>query len=565
MTIIPTGADSNQAPAALRRGDSVRTYIIFVLLLVMIVGFGVLLGIRSRPDHEMLGVVATASAVTEADASATDASPSKASKIPDSRPDGATSPEKRPDGAGTKNQAGLPAKQLSSPAGDAGHRSAQDAALTPDAASARLMDRPLRVIGLGWEVIAPGLVANRGTTPGENSQYTKAGLEVHLRSTAKVVDLERALARGGADEEGADVAIMPLPVFVASYEQLRALSPKVFFVLGWSHGQEALLSFRDNVLLNLQGNRNVQLLAERGTSSHFFGLFVLDLAGVSPDRVEEVDRGSRLANSIDLAALRQAARGQPAGAASRRFVLTTADANRLVPYVAIAPAGLVDSEADALRLLCSQWLSGVDELRRDVPAAARRIASIRGAPEALELLGLMGRVESTTLRENAQMAGLSGRDAVTLDSLIEETWRVWRGADVVTSPLPDELLVDTDVIAAMVRAGSTMTGGAGGTLGDSERPHRAASGSNAPQPLIVHRIQNRRFENEHLVARIGFLGGIFRPLPLRVAIPGRDRSRATLIVEAARARFGLPEGRLSVARRVTGRAAPAAIELLPPM
>lgn len=505
----------------------------------MIVGFGVLLGIRDRAEHQM---------------------PEVASVEPDtaSRGDAGTGLDGSAglDGAAPTAGDGTP---IVGADGGVGRADGGTAAGPPE----KLMDRPLRVIGLGWELIAPGIVANHGTSPGDQSRYAKAGLDLRLRSSSKLVDLERALARGGGDEAGADVAIIPLPLFVAAYERLRALSPKIFFVLGWSHGQEVLMSFRDDPLLNLPPNRDVQMLSERATAAHLFGLFVLDTAGVAPDRVELVDPGDQSADSIDLAALTQAPRGQPPHAASRRFLLTTADANRFIPYVAIAPEGLIESEEIALRALCSIWLEGVSELRRDVPAAARRIASLDGSPEALELLGSMGRFESSTLRENAEVAALSGRHAVTVNELFHRTWRLWREVDVVTSAAPEQLPFDGEIIAALIRAGSAMADDAAGTLGEAEQP-RPPSTSGDQEPLLIHRVEDRRFEDNDLVSTAGFLTGVFGRSPLKVVVTSRDSSRAQQIVEAVEARYGIAEGRLSAGRRVTGRRSPAAVEILPP-
>jgi hypothetical protein len=109
-----------------------------------------------------------------------------------------------------------------------------------------------------------------------------------------------------------------------------------------------------------------------------------------------------------------------------------------------------------------------------------------------------------------------------------------------------------------------MADGAAGTLGEQE-PRRSAGGASAtPQPILVHRIENRRITDDDLATKVGTIAGIFGPLSVRVAIPGDSSSRAKAIVAAVRDRFGVAEDRLSAARRVTGRAAPSAIELLPP-
>jgi hypothetical protein len=308
----------------------------------------------------------------------------------------------------------------------------------------------------------------------------------------------------------------------------------------------------------------VQLVSEQRSPAHFFGLFVLDLEGVPPERVELVDRGDDAADSVMLAALRQSARGQPTGSATRRFLLTTADADRLIPYVAVAPQALVDAEPDALGALCSGWLEGVDELRRDVPAAARRIASIDGAPEALELLALLGREESSSLRENAALAGLSGRGAVNLENLFETAWRLWRGADVLTSPMPDEVPLRSEIIEALVRTGGAMDDVAG-TIAEGEPATRPESpAGQTPRALIVNRLDQQPLADDVVVARIGFLAGVFRPLHVRVSLSGGGQQRATAVVARAAERFGIAEHRLVVGRRPPGRAAPAVIELLPP-
>lgn len=533
-----------------------RSYIVFFLLVVSLVGFGVLLGLRARPPHQMPAPPPEVAVAPRADAGAASGDAGDAAVTPTTQADtGAAPPRDGPRDGGAVADAGGPAKVV--------HPRPDERDAAPPVQK-KLMDRPLRVIGHGWEVIAPGLVANKGTTPGEGSLYARDGLEVRINTSSKVIDLENALARGGSDEAGADVAIMPLPVFVAAYERLRALSPRIFFVLGWSHGQEAILAFQEDALEALPRNKAVQLVTEQRSPAHFFGLFVLDLEGVPPERVEAVDRGDDAAASVMFAALRQPARGHPAGAASRRFLLTTADADRLIPYVAVAPQALVDAEPDALGALCAGWLEGVDELRRDVPAAARRIASISGAPEALELLALLGREESSSLRENAALAGLSGRGAVNIESLFETAWRLWRGADVLTSPMPEEVPMRSDIIEALVRTGGSMDDDAAGTIAEGEPTARASGPTGqAPRPILIHRIDQQPLDDDLIAARVGFLAGVFRPLHVRVSVAGGGQ-RANAIVAHAAERFGIPDHRLSVGRRPSGRAAPAIIELLPP-
>ena len=91
----------------------------------------------------------------------------------------------------------------------------------------RAMNRPLRVTALGWDLLAPGVSGNGGTLEGcAESEFAAVGLEVHLAASDGIASLEGRLARGGADPDGADLAILPLPVYVAMYERLHALESR---------------------------------------------------------------------------------------------------------------------------------------------------------------------------------------------------------------------------------------------------------------------------------------------------------------------------------------------------
>ncbi len=58
-----------------------------------------------------------------------------------------------------------------------------------------------------------------------DSAFKAAGLEAGFTDAATMTDVEAALARGG-EAGGADIAIVPLSSYVASYERLRALAPR---------------------------------------------------------------------------------------------------------------------------------------------------------------------------------------------------------------------------------------------------------------------------------------------------------------------------------------------------
>ena len=109
------------------------------------------------------------------------------------------------------------------------------------------MKRPLKIAGAGWELLAPGIVANDGLKSGKKSLFARHKLSVELTAHDSLEAIESAIARGGEDKLGADIGIMPLPAFVASYEQSNARGPR--FLRGgvvprppWSDGEPQGLS-----------------------------------------------------------------------------------------------------------------------------------------------------------------------------------------------------------------------------------------------------------------------------------------------------------------------------------
>ncbi len=407
------------------------------------------------------------------------------------------------------------------------------------------MTRPLRVASLGWELIAPGVVANGGAEPGKTSAFKKERLEVHLAAFPKLDELEAALARGGADPNGADVAILPLPELCASYERLRALAPQVFLVLGWSRGRDGLLAAKEELLQRPPRAGRVELAAERGSSPAFLALFLLEAAGVAPKRVSLVDPAALLGRAASRPA--GPARRPPAFAALERplpasaklgdhkFVATTADARRLIPIVAVAPSGLLASHGEALSAWGQVWLGGVAELERDVPAAARQVSALKLAPPAIELLGRLGGIEAASLAENARLFGLSGRDPVSLEELFRRSWSLWRASGLLTSPPPERAPVAGDAVAAMVRTYPTLVEAA---PPPAARPRAGGAAPTRPGERLLSHAPAVRKPAEALPP-LAFLAAVFDRSTLKVSWR-ESLSQARALVASASERFDLP-------------------------
>ena len=394
-----------------------RGKLVFVLILGMLVGLVYLVGTRTRDAHVM----------------------------PKPRPE-----EVREAAAPIVSVPGASASADASPA-------PPDASTVADA-KAPLLDRPLRLVASTWEQAAAALVANGGKTTADGSVARDEGLELTVDVAMADQDIDNRLARGGGDPDGADVAVMPLPTFVASYERIRALEPQIVHIVGWSRGREVLLGARDGMLAKPGAAAGDVTVVSVDASATLLALFALDEAGTPPTRVRLVADSK----SATLAAMaRPLPPDRPADAPSR-VLLTTAEATRLVPLVAVAARGFVEGHAATVTALLRAWDKGATELRKDVPAAARRIASAPGAPEPatmLERLGWMsdpGLVDERDALGNGGRGGLStGASPLTVGLLFARDWQLLRDAGVLTSPTPSPPPVDP---APFLRAFPTLIG-----------------------------------------------------------------------------------------------------------
>jgi hypothetical protein len=397
------------------------------------------------------------------------------------------------------------------------------------------MQRPLRVVSLGWELIAPGVVANGGARPDKGSLFSKERLEVHLAAFRTMQEVESALARGGSDAMGADVALVPLPELVASYERLKALAPKVFLVLGWSRGRDGLMASTGTSLARLPRGR-IDLVGKAGRSDTFFSLFTLELLGVPVKQVRLIAADDRRAKKAKLSAMeRPLTTGAPVG--DRRFLLTTADATRLIPMVAVAADGLIKGHQDALAIWGQVWLAGVEKLQRDVPAAARKVAGLKNAPHALDLLKRLGQIEAAPLMDNARLAGLSGRAPVTLELLFGRCWQIWRDSGVLSSPIPKPIPVHVGIMSAMVRTYPALV--------EAEPPKakpgrsRPTGGGSGEAPRLTFKPKVRRWNEQELVPQVAFVSTVFERAQVRVSV--RDSvGRARSLTRTVTQRFDVP-------------------------
>jgi hypothetical protein len=173
-------------------------------------------------------------------------------------------------------------------------------------------------------------------------------------------------------------------------------------------------------------------------------------------------------------------------------------------------------------------------------------------------LASLGELAPASLAENAEVAGLSGRGAVTLEALFQRTWDIWRKAKVLTIP-PEKAPVDPTVIAALVRRGGELTA-------PSAPPSSKDRPNTQGEPLLVHHLGSGPLDTEALLTQIGFLSGVFRRSPIRLSVHPKaliDQKLTDGVVAQAAERFALDSTRLSAGTAKGPAGSPATIEIMP--
>lgn len=412
----------------------------------------------------------------------------------------------------------------------------------PPAPAKPLLDRPLAVTSLDWPLATPGVLQNDGLAVNKKGAFAKKKLELRLSVSKTVSDLQNALARGGADEKGADVALLPLPEFVASYEALKALDPVMFLVVGWSSGRDLVLS-ELKALQKLPEKDPISVRGEPGTSPMFLAAFALDATGVDLERLE-FEAGDAEKPAPTLWALTRQQLDDVPDTYQGNVLLSSGEALQLIPYVAVAQRAFVERSTQALVAFGEVWFQGQTRVSQDPTAASRRVAKLEGGPEPLELLGQLGEMAQSSITDNALSAGVAGRGAVNLTSLFDRCWRYWRTLKVLTTPTPERAPVNGDVITQLVLSNPP------GEEPKSSRVRAPVAATNAPAraPLLSLDAGPGKKETADIINEVGFIAGVFARSELKLAIYSQahyDKKSSEELAKQISERFDLSEGRLT--------------------
>jgi hypothetical protein len=201
------------------------------------------------------------------------------------------------------------------------------------------------------------------------------------------------------------------------------------------------------------------------------------------------------------------------------------------------------------------FLTGTDVLLKDRAKAARTLAAIEAAPEALALLHALADWEPIRLHENTALLGLSGRGALTVEALIDWQLRVRRAAHVGPSPAPEQSLVDARVVTRLARSQPKL-------LQPSE-PTKRRPATGAPEPLLERVFQ--KDDEEAIVAALGVLAAAFPRLDVRVTLPARPAKARGELLDRAALRYDIDRTRLLLGTAPLKNGGAALLQVLRPL
>lgn len=364
-----------------------------------------------------------------------------------------------------------------------------------------ILDRPFRVAGMGWELLVPGAV------PDGRGDAGAGALNVDLASEAQASGLEARFARGGADAQGADLLVMPLPDFVASYEKLRALDPQIIAVVGRARGAIELRQSKDAP----KPGEDVKVISTGDRSAELLALYVIEGTGAPLDKVRFVRAPAADSPEAKGAHYMLVPRGAPADGA--RTLVSSADASGLVPLVAVAPRAQLEPMKAAYAAWAERWTAGTLSVKKDAPGAARAIVGRPGAPDPVALVERMGQID---WQEAITSPRSLVEDAWSAQGGFARSWQLMRAAGILGTPPPEK----TPVTAALPQPVAPIDGG-------SPSPGVAPGNVTAPPVLPGKAMLALRaaesLDERSVAVRTAEAASIFERFNVRVTMKGGEK------------------------------------------
>ncbi len=282
----------------------------------------------------------------------------------------------------------------------------------------------------------PGIVANDGATPGPNSRFSRAGLDVEIRLIRGSKERLQAF-----DDGEVDVMLLTLdyfanlvPIYAKKGDKLQA-----FFMADWSRGNLGIVS--KPTIKSIEALRDAKVATTRNTPTHYFLLSLLKKSNLKAEEIEKVKSSIVFATKtpqagemfkrgeVDAVAIWEPHLSQAMGGDKGRLLVSTTTATNMIADVLFARQSFLTSHEEELTTFVRIWLEGVKMLDENPKPGVELIA--RTFKQSVEETGaLLGKIKPATFADNRAFFGLD-REQCAYVTLFDDAARFWQKEGVI--------------------------------------------------------------------------------------------------------------------------------------
>ncbi len=282
----------------------------------------------------------------------------------------------------------------------------------------------------------PGVVANDGATPGPNSLFTKAGLDVELRLVPGSKERLEQFDAGGID-----VMLLTLDYLANLYPEYHAKGTEVqaFLFVDWSRGNLGLVAKPS--FTSIESLKTARIVTTRNTPTHYFLLTLFDRSNLSAADVTTIKDSLIFAKKTpqageifqrgeaDAVAIWEPHLSKAVSEGKGRLLVSTSTATNLIADVLFARATFLDANTDIMPRFVSAWLEGVRRLREDRAGAVAIVArAFSQAPSEVE--SVLSKIKPATFADNRAFFGLE-TETSPYATLFAEAAEIWKREKVI--------------------------------------------------------------------------------------------------------------------------------------
>jgi NitT/TauT family transport system substrate-binding protein len=326
--------------------------------------------------------------------------------------------------------------------------------VTTKTVGAGKLGRPLIVAINTWAGHSPGIVANGGMSTAAGSVYDQLGVKVEFKIFDDPATKFAAFRAGEIDIMWDTVDSWAREASVMAKDKQAA---KAIIMQDWSRGGDGVVS--SAAIKSVEDLKGKSVSVIEFTPSHWFILYLLSQSGLSTEDKKSVKlkyfndpaavKAAFTSKSVDAMVSWEpflsealAARGEEA-----HMLVSTQAATNVIADVLVCSQKTIDSSPATLKAFVHGWFKGIEEMKKNPPAAYAKVAgALKLTPEDVE--GMLSGLKLTPFADNAQFFGLTGSKA-HFETLFNAAYQVYRRLGKTDAPVTAMEWLDASFVASL--------------------------------------------------------------------------------------------------------------------